>query len=186
MKIAYIITAYQDHKQLNRLVCSLDPDSDFFIHIDKKVNIKPFIEELDLNKNVFFTKRRFFINWGSFAQVLAIKELLRSIFEGGKLYDRVVCLSGMDYPIRSNRMISNEFSLNKSKQYIMGFNLSQSKIKKQLAKVTVYHFFRDINISNSKIKRILSGTSRYIFELLPIRKKRKVFLYEKMNDIYGF
>ena len=81
-------------------------------------------------------------------------------------------LSGLDYPLWSNKRIISELEKNPEKEYICGMSVTTcdkpSKIKK---KVTLYHFFRDIAIRNGKIKRILSGSSRIITSLLPIRKK---------------
>ncbi len=43
MKISYCILAYNDPELLSRAVKKLEsPDVDFFIHIQKSVDIKPF------------------------------------------------------------------------------------------------------------------------------------------------
>lgn len=56
MKIAYMIAAHTDPIQLRRLVISLNgEDIEFFIHIDKKSDIQPFLRELNL-ENVHFLK----------------------------------------------------------------------------------------------------------------------------------
>ena len=123
MRIAYLLTAYKDSKHLNNLIDSLNYNADFYIHIDLKVNINPFINTIGKKKNVYFIKKRYFVNWGSFAQVLCQKELLSIAINSGIVYDRVVCLSGMDYPIWSMNKIINEFNNNLSKEYIMESNV---------------------------------------------------------------
>ena len=64
-KIAYMISAYTEPKSLQALVNALDMDDvDFYIHIDKKVEIAPFYKPLSNRKNVFFTKHREKVSWG--------------------------------------------------------------------------------------------------------------------------
>lgn len=119
MKIAYIILAYQYPEQLLRLVNSLStPDTVFFIHIDKKVDIEIFKKTLrkSISKNITFVKREQ-SNWGGCGCVKAtlncIKEAINQ--EGiGYLY----FLSGQDYPIKSNRYLSEFTRKNKDKIYI--------------------------------------------------------------------
>lgn len=176
MKIAYIITAYTDALHLRRLVDSLNINreratSDFYIHIDKKVDINPFLRAMErCSSDVFWCKKRYRINWGGFFQVKSQYELLRMIFEESKRkYDRVVCLSGTDYPLWSNEKIVEVFHNNPYKEYIGGFCITTSHDKTQIKKVKDYHFFRDIALP-LKLKRIICGTSRFIFHYLPIHK----------------
>lgn len=64
MKIAYLIAAHADPVQLKRLVVSLDePYCDFYIHIDKKINISLFKSELH-NLDIRFIENRVSTNWG--------------------------------------------------------------------------------------------------------------------------
>jgi hypothetical protein len=184
MRLAYIIHAYKDAQQLNRLINSLDYNADFFLHVNSKADIVPFYDLLTSKRNVFFTKKRFFVNWGSFSQVIAQRELLSNVFNSGNYYERVVCLSGLDYPIWPMERIINEFEMNKSKQFIMGFNLSKMGNKKQLKKITVYHFFRDLKVKNITIKQFFTGTSRLIMKILPIRKRRQVVINGVLKDVY--
>ena len=184
MKLAYIITAYIDAKHLLRLIKSLDPCADFYCHIDKKANIQPFETLLASLKNVYFAKNRFFVNWGSYAQVLSQKELISMVLESKKEYDRVVCLSGLDYPLYSNRQISELFEMNPLKEYLCGVNVSNPINKKFQNRVVLYHFFRDIKLGNTFLKKCFSGPSRLIMKALPIRKKNRVYLDGKLSNVY--
>ena len=59
MNIAYMITAHMDPEQLGRLVKALTYEENvFYIHIDKKVDISPFLELLGDKENVFFIEDR--------------------------------------------------------------------------------------------------------------------------------
>lgn len=191
MKIAYIITAYTDAPQLRRLVDSLclyntNNVSDFYIHIDRKVKIDPFLEQLTgCNADIYWCKNQYRINWGGFNQVRSQFELLRMIFEETKrLYDRIVCLSGTDYPLWSNRRIVSEFENNPNKEYIGGFNITKSKDKAQISKIKNYHFFRDLALP-LKLKRLICGSSKLLFNILPIHKPLSyVDSNGKVYDIY--
>lgn len=175
MKIAYIITAYIDHYQLARLVHRLGKidaklcETYFYIHVDSKFSQIPFEEHFKGEENVFFTSRRFRINWGGFNQVRSQQELLRMVYEANIDFDRVVCLSATDYPLVSNKMIIDTFQKNRDIEYIGGYNLGKSRDKAQLKKVCQYHFFRDAALP-LKLKRMICFTSRIMFGLLPIRK----------------
>lgn len=184
MRLAYIITVYKDAQQLNRLITSLDFNADFYLHVDLKVDIEPFYNSLFLKRNVFFTNKRYLIHWGSFSQVLSQKELLSNVLNSGKYYERIVSLSGMDYPIWPITKIINEFEMNKSRQYITGFNLSKTRIRKQLEKIIIYHFFRNLQVRNRTIKKFFSGTSRIIMRILPIRKRNQVVINNTLKDVY--
>lgn len=184
MRIAYIISAYKDPQQLRRLIDALDQDADFYIHIDKRIDIEPFKKVFIARDNVFFSATRFFINWGGYAQVLFQRELLRCAIESKKKYTRIVCLSGMDYPLWSNDKIQNEFNQNFQKEYIAGMNISACTNKGQRSKIGYYHFFRDLPIENALIKKYLKGVSMYLMKLIPIRKKLQVKFSGKMVDVY--
>lgn len=176
MRIAYIITAYIDAPQLRRLIDALclDPlqgKTDFYVHIDKKVDIRPFKRAMErCSSDVCWCKRRYRINWGGFNQVWSQFELLRMIFEESKQeYDRIICLSGTDYPLVSNTKIVETFQSYPDIEYIGGFNLTRCNDNAQVRKVRDYHFFRDIPLPLS-LKRLLCGGTRLLFRYLPIRK----------------
>ena len=65
MNHCFLIIAHNNPLLLKRIVCKLqDNNHFFFIHIDKKVNIKPFIECLYGLKNIIFIENRIKVNWG--------------------------------------------------------------------------------------------------------------------------
>lgn len=178
MRIAYIISAYIDATQLKRLVKALylpaqQGVSDFYIHIDLKKEITPFVQELHGVDNVYWCKNRYWINWGGFNQVKSQYEMLRMIFEETrKEYDRVVCLSATDYPLWSNNKIIDAFS--SKTEYIGGYNLARCNDKRQQDKVKDFHFFRDVQLP-LKAKRAICLSARSIMHLLPIKKD--LFVY---------
>lgn len=65
MKIAFLISAYTDPRQLGNMVEALQDDNHwFFIHVDKKSNVKPFVEAVKGYMHTTFTTNRLSINWG--------------------------------------------------------------------------------------------------------------------------
>lgn len=184
MKLAYIITVYKDPQHLLRLIKSLNIKADFYCHVDKKEDIEPFVNLLAPFKNVYFTENRYFVNWGSYAQVLSQKELLRMAMMSGEMYDRVICLSGLDYPIISNSRIQSLFYENQDKEYICGVNLSNPANAGLRSRVTIYHFFRDVKIRNILLKKCFSGSARILLKALPIRKDYYVNMGDKCWDVF--
>lgn len=46
-RIAYILSAYKDAPHLARLIAALDDDADFYVHIDRKADDRPFRQLLE-------------------------------------------------------------------------------------------------------------------------------------------
>lgn len=107
MQKAYLILAHQYPAQLHRLYKALvDGCSSFFIHIDQKANIDGF-QRLISDPEVQWVER-VETNWAEFGLVEAALNLLRAVKRSGKIFDRIILLSGQDYPIKSNHTI-NEY-----------------------------------------------------------------------------
>jgi len=191
MRIAYIITAYQDPEQLYSTVSALTHEScDFYIHIDKKVDISPFISVCLRLKNVSritWIENRQWICWGGWSQVKSILKLLEKVFLSKLEYDRIVCISGTDYPIYSNEQIITEFEKHPFKQYLMGLNVSNCQIEDIKQKINRYWFF-DFKIRNLFILRFIIGKINgfFVTRLINFFIKKDVhsLLNGKQVDIY--
>lgn len=180
-RIAYIISAYKDAQHLSRLVDALDYDADFYVHVDLKVDIRPFEEAL--GDKVTFVPRHW-TSWGGWSQVEYQKEMIGAVLQSGKPYSRVVCLSGQDYPLWSNEQIHSFFDERPRQEIISGVNVTQGGIKKQLRKVRVYHFFRDLPWRWLWMKYKFIVASRWAMRLLPIKKKPYTTIEGKRADVY--
>lgn len=107
MQKAYLILAHKFPAQLFRLYTALNDEcSTFFIHIDKKADVEKF-RELITDPEVLWVDR-VNANWASFGLVEAVLNLLHAVKGSGKKFDRIILLSGQDYPIKSNPTI-NEY-----------------------------------------------------------------------------
>jgi len=110
MKKAYIIMAHRSPGLLFRLVQRLcDERSHFFIHIDKKISRDPFDSILSIDRKISFVEREV-SNWGEIGYVQATLNAMRAVQRSGVLFDRIILLSGQDYPIKSNREIDQTLS----------------------------------------------------------------------------
>lgn len=119
MRLAFLISAHTDPLHLDRLIKSLPEESDFFIHVDAKSDLKIF-EDRIRDDRVKFVLPRINVTWGSIKQVEYQMVLIKSALESQNNYDYFVSMSGLDYPVWSNNKITNYFTTNKGKEYIQG------------------------------------------------------------------
>lgn len=99
MKIAYLITAYDNPGHFHRLANALVNDnSAAFVHIDAKSDIAPFLTTR--HRHVQFCAERTAVYWGEFSMVEAVLSLIDMALKAPVHYDYLVLLSGSDYPIR--------------------------------------------------------------------------------------
>lgn len=119
MKIAFLISAYKDPCHLLRLIESLPDESHFYLHIDRKIDIEPF-KEIIRHDNVFFLDRRINVQWGNCSQVGYQVELFRAAIRQGESYDFLCTLSGMEYPVWSNKQITDYFSEHRGRNILKG------------------------------------------------------------------
>lgn len=100
MRMANIIVLHQYPAMAERLIRTLyHRQFDFYVHLDKKVDIAPF-SNLARLPNTFPVQERKTVHWAGFSQLEAIGASLRAIFSSGRSYDYVNLLSGQDYPIK--------------------------------------------------------------------------------------
>jgi len=144
MKIAYMILAHAEPKQLHRLVNALsNGENHFFIHINKNVEITPFEEELKGVDNIHFASVRYRVRWGGYSQTLGKLIMLEDACSCGLQFDRFVYLSGADYPIMSNKQMEKLYAHDPDKQYIAAYNLSSGTAggDNQLWKLNIKWYF---------------------------------------------
>lgn len=182
VKIAYLIEAHTDINRLIGLCDALVLSGDVFIHVDKKTKDVIFWNKLtsyeETHSQVTVLKHRHYVAWAGFSQVECFKSLLREALANKRMYDRFVLLSGLDYPVWSPRHILDFFEMNKNKEFVCGYDISNCNFDYQLRKINYYHFFRDIPLPHKSIIRraVIGGTMLF---LKTIGCKRRP--YWKMN-----
>ena len=162
MKLAHLILAHSEPKQLERLItCLSHPDATIYIHLDKKTSIAPF-EYLKEFKNVVFIKNRVKVYWGSYNIVQATLNGFQEIIATGSNYDYINLLSGQDYPLKSQEYIHSYLSQNPGMAF-MNYLLFEPDWVEAVPRIQEYHF------NNIKIPgRYL--LQKIINKLLPQRK----------------
>lgn len=124
MRIAYLLSAYTDPPHLARLIETLSGEADFFVHVDRRVAEAPFRAALQGRPDVTFLPTRHAVLWGDITQVFYQRDLLRAALQSGREYDRLVLLSGMDYPLWSNARIRRYFAEHPEQEFLAGQDMT--------------------------------------------------------------
>jgi hypothetical protein len=135
MKIAHLILTHKNPAQLGRLLKALDhPDFDFYIHLDRKTDIAPFLF-LTEKKNVFMIRSRAKVYWAGFGTIQATLNGFREILEAGT-YDYINVISGQDFPLKPASYIHRFFADRQGKEFITcesidgSWSIAASRVRK--------------------------------------------------------
>jgi len=138
MKLAHLILAHTQPLQLERLIGKLQyENAHFYIHIDQKTDIDPFLFLAD-KPNVFFIKNRVRVFWGGYSIVQASINSFEQILASGEQYDYINLLSGQDYPIKSTAYIHRFLDENRGKIF-MHFLSVTDEWHEAIPRFTKYH-----------------------------------------------
>lgn len=101
MILNFLILAHRQPSQLERLVRLLDfPYARFFIHVDKKADLKMFRQAVGhISSRVTFIRKRLNISWGGMEMVAATLDLIHAAAASGEK-GYLVLLSGQDLPLK--------------------------------------------------------------------------------------
>lgn len=124
MKLAFLISTHTDVSQLKRLVEALPDNSVSFIHVDGKVDIAPFKEAFIGDERVVFIEHRVNVKWGSINEVEYQMELVRTALNSGEQFERLITISGMDYPVWSKEQIVQFFEQDREREYLTAIDVS--------------------------------------------------------------
>ena len=139
MKFAILIVTYTSPIQTLRLVKRLSNGVfDFYIHVDKKINIDTHKEVFAL-PNVYMVKDRIDINWGGYTLVEAVLSGIKEIVASKIAYTSIKFISGQDYPIKPTAYILDFFKKNVGKEFVLYENFEKDWIEAK-ARVEQYHF----------------------------------------------
>src|SRR5579862_7450988 len=127
MRLAYLLLTHRLPKQVVRLVGALkDRGDSFFIHVDKRADEEvhgTLQRALANDPSVQFTPPHG-CYWGSFSIVEATVDAMRALIASGRDFDRVVLLSGQDYPIKPRRYIKAFLERQDDQEFIESFPLN--------------------------------------------------------------
>lgn len=123
--MAHLVLAHVDPEHIGRLARRLSTFSDVYIHLDSRVNVSLFLLAVGDTDRVRFIKTRFPSEWGGWNAVEATIALVREALSE-KSYDRLSLLQGLDYPLKSARIIHNWFSIHRDAEFIRACNVTKS------------------------------------------------------------
>ena len=169
MKIAYLIMAHKNPEQLARLVKTLTyKNEEFFIHIDKKYDVKPFADHLNSLEDpaIHFIQDRQRVRFsGGYSQTEAVVRSLIEIFSGPCDFYRLILLSGQDYPVKSNEFILDFFEKNRGKEFIKLFPLPaerQARLRRLAFRLDRYCGYYFDDFFQGPFLRFLNRVSRLL------------------------
>jgi len=170
---AYLILAFKNPPQLARLVNSIYSDnSEIYIHIDKKVDIRPFLF-IKKSPRIHFVTNRFTIVWGGYSITECIISGMKEIIN--TKFDHVVLMSGQDYPVRS--MVEFEELLSSNKD--ISFMSVEENSKKSKWWNVARHRYENYYLSDLRFRG-----KRYLHKLLRTVLPKREFLYPHYR-LYG-
>lgn len=123
MSLAYLISAHTDPQQLRRLTEALQPDAHFFIHIDRKSDLSAFTRVVT-HPNAHFLQERVDVRWGTILEVDYQMLLIQAAIDHPIHFDRLITLSGLDYPLWPNDRIDDYFRQAEGREILSGFDLA--------------------------------------------------------------
>ena len=126
------------------------------------------------DKRVSFVKDRVNVNWGGFSILKATFSALKQCLDTAD-YDRVILLTGLDYPIKSHEQILGFFENNKDVEFV------KASIKTSEARLLKFYAYFDNNLW-FRFCRLLPGIKLFLF--LGIKKEYLVYKGQK-HLIYG-
>jgi hypothetical protein len=118
MRIACIIMAHKQPRQVERLIRRFDNfPFDFYIHLDKRTDLQPFLYLAQIPK-VQFIRQRTAVRWASAGYVRALLHSMKVILNGEQQYDFISVMSGQDYPIKPVRLLYQTLEKNRNKNFL--------------------------------------------------------------------
>jgi hypothetical protein len=136
MNIAHLILTHKNPQQLRRLIQSMDhPFFDFYIHLDKKIDAKPYTF-LSQMKNVFMIEHRARVYWAGYGSIQATLNGFREIVT--KNYDYINVISAQDFPLKSPQHIYEYISDRAGKEFITCESI-EDEWKEAAPRVKQYH-----------------------------------------------
>ncbi|MEN9963763.1 MAG: hypothetical protein RL582_858 [Bacteroidota bacterium] len=183
MKIAFIILAYKNPRQLRWLIESLNHENHFFfIHVDQRQNIQPFEKELNLMNGINWTfTERYNSFWGSYSCVKAVIEAMKMAKE--KLdFDYYIHLSGQDFPVVTPNELQRKLAEVHPASYFFNFPFNEGKWdNKGKDRLETIHFFR-----NSTRVAITKKTKNPLYAFLHLLwRKAVVEGFDQKQTYYG-
>ncbi|MBC8986438.1 glycosyltransferase [Pedobacter sp. N36a] len=163
MRVANIIIAHKNPLQLERLIRKMQHENfDFYIHIDKKIEIESFLFLKEI-KGVYFIRNRVVCNWGGHSTLKAMLNSLKETQANETSYGFYNLMSAQDYPIRKNQEFYDFLLVHQKNSFIFYESEESGWWKMAIQRYQHYHL-TDFNFFGSYF------LERMMNKVLPIRK----------------
>jgi hypothetical protein len=139
MRIACIIMAHKQPRQIERLIKRFENFSfDFYIHLDKRTDQRPFLYLAEIPK-VQFMQQRVAVRWASAGFVHALLLSMKAILSGKQHYDFISVMSGQDYPIKPPGFLYDTLEKNRNKNFLC-YEEEGEWWSHAISRIKKYHF----------------------------------------------
>ena len=139
MRVAHLVITYTNPLQTERMIRRMQhPGFDFYIHVDKKIDITPHLF-LAKMPNVYLIQDRVKVIWAGYNTVEATLRSVKEIFNTGIRYDYIHLMSGQDYPIKSAAEIYSFFCANRGREFLE-FQHFDKWASEAYPRIREYHF----------------------------------------------
>lgn len=168
MRNAWLILAHNEFEVLQRLITMLDtPESDFYIHIDRKVrNFPDFIAQ---KGRVFILKNRIDSRWGDISLAEAEILLLETALQSGH-YSHYHILSGTHLPLKPFEDLVRFYESHPEEEIVRFWDRNEGDADFKLRR---YHFLvRNIKY-NRTISRLVWKSALFVQKKLGIRRYKQ-------------
>ena len=157
LRHAWLIIAHNEFEVLQRLVSMLDaPESDFYIHFDKKVRMLP---EIQVKKGkLTILKHRIDVRWGTISQIKTEFALFESATQNAP-YSYYHIISGTTLPLKSLEEIDRFLCGANGKSVVSGMRLDDPY--QETLKLRRYNLF--LNYFTAR-NQILRKTSQFLWK----------------------
>lgn len=158
MKIAYLITAYENPHHLQRLVSTIvTPQSEVFIHLDAKSDATRF--KLVERDHVYFVEPRIPVYWGEFSMVRAILLLMQRALASPQRCDYLCLISAADYPLRPIHELHAFFEKHAGSEFMNITAMPNEALGKPISRLQRYKVPSDtlFRVKRMRLRRTLAS-----------------------------
>src|SRR3954470_3023945 len=149
MNVAYLVLTHGMPDHLGRQIEALRDDGvRFFVHVDRKVPIEPFLAYRAFDVDVL--EERLPVYWGQWHMVAATLRLMARAVDRADP-DYLVLLSGSCYPIRSNRHIRAVLG-DGANEYINAVRMPDQRLHKPISRLERYRFLSDRSLIENVVR----------------------------------
>lgn len=173
MKHAWLVIAHNEFEILQMLIDALDhPESDIYVHIDKKVKELPVLNASKSKLQVL--EKRLDVRWGSVSQIECELLLFETANEHGP-YDYYHVISGTTLPLKPFSELDAFFRAAEGKSVLMG--LCKDEPYQERLKMRQYNLF----LSKRRAGQFLWKSAIAVQRILGIETNKGKEFYKASN-----